>query len=205
MSERETGGSTTISPDDDKLARYGKIAQLFHWISAALIFVLVLIGLYCSWVGDGPVRSWLLDSWHKPLGLTVIVLTVARLSWKAAQPAVPPANGLAPWEMRLSTITHWCLYGVLLAMPLSGLLMSQGAGRPTSFFGLFDLPQVLAIDPALAPREQANYKLGKWLHSSVIEWGLYLVIGLHLAGALKHRFIDGDRKFMQRMWSWGSE
>jgi cytochrome b561 len=190
MSERETGGSTTISPDDDKLARYGKIAQLFHWISAALIFVL---------------RSWLLDSWHKPLGLTVIVLTVARLSWKAAQPAVPPANGLAPWEMRLSTITHWCLYGVLLAMPLSGLLMSQGAGRPTSFFGLFDLPQVLAIDPALAPREQANYKLGKWLHSSVIEWGLYLVIGLHLAGALKHRFIDGDRKFMQRMWSWGSE
>lgn len=183
-------------------AGYGRAAQAFHWISVALLIVLVTIGLYCSWVGDGPVRSYLLDSWHKPLGLSVIALTVLRLTWKAMQPTVGEANGLARWESVLSRITHWGLYAVLLAMPLSGLLMSQGAGRPTSYFGLFELPQMLAIDPALGPREQYYYLLGKWLHKSVIEWALYLIVAMHVAGALKHRYVDGDRAFLGRMWSW---
>ena len=183
---------------------YGRGAQAFHWVSAVLLVALVALGLYCSWVGDGPVRSYLLDSWHKPLGLSVIVLTVLRLGWKATQATVSEADGLARWEAVLSRITHWALYAVLLAMPLSGLLMSQGAGRPTSYFGLFDLPQLLWVDPALGPREQANYKLGKWLHESVIEWGLYLIVALHVAGAIKHRYVDGNLTFMQRMWNWKS-
>ena len=183
---------------------YGRGAQAFHWISAALLGALVALGLYCSWVGDGPLRSYLLDSWHKPLGLSVIVLTVLRLGWKATQATVSEADGLARWEAVLSRITHWALYAVLVAMPLSGLLMSQGAGRPTSYFGLFDLPQLLWVDPALGPREQANYKLGKWLHESVIEWVLYLIVALHVAGAIKHRYVDGNLTFMQRMWNWKS-
>lgn len=181
---------------------YGRVAQAFHWVSGALLVVLVAIGLYASWIGDGPVRSWLLDSWHKPLGLLVILLTALRLSWKAFQPSVPASEGLAVWEANLSRVAHWGLYAVLLAMPLSGLLMSQGAGRPTYFFGLFELPQMLWIDPALGPREQENYKLGKWLHETVFEWALYLIVGLHIAGAIKHRYIDGDRMFLRRMWSW---
>ncbi|HVR89674.1 MAG TPA: cytochrome b [Novosphingobium sp.] len=181
---------------------YGRAAQAFHWVSAALLVVLVTLGLYCSWVGDGPVRSYLLDSWHKPLGLSVIALTVLRLAWKAMQSAVGEAEGLARWESVLSRITHWGLYAILLAMPLSGLLMSQGAGRPTSYFGLFELPQMLAVDPALGPREQYYYKLGKWLHKSVFEWALYLIVALHVAGAIKHRYIDGNRAFMRRMWGW---
>ena len=181
---------------------YGRAAQGFHWISAALLVVLVAIGLYASWIGDGPVRSYLLDSWHKPLGLSVIVMTVLRLGWKATQPTVSEAEGLARWEAMLSRITHWALYAVLLAMPLSGLLMAQGAGRPTSYFGLFDLPQLLWVDPALGPREQANYKLGKWLHESVFEWALYLIVALHVIGAIKHRYFDRNLTFMQRMWNW---
>ena len=181
---------------------YGRGAQAFHWITVALLTVLVALGLYCSWVGDGPVRSYLLDSWHKPLGLVVIVLTLLRLGWKTSRPGIAEAEGLARWESGLSRVTHWALYAVVLAMALSGLLMSQGAGRPTSFFGLFDLPQVLWVDPALGPREQANYQLGKWLHESVFEWALYLIVALHVVGALKHRYVDGDRAFLRRMWHW---
>lgn len=181
---------------------YGRGAQAFHWVSVALLMVLAPLGLYASWIGDGPLRSYLLDSWHKPLGLTVIVLTLARLVWKATKPTVMPTPGLARWETALSRVTHWGLYAMLLAMPLSGLLMSQGAGRPTSYFGLFELPQLLWVDPTLGPREQYYYKLGKWLHESVVEWGLYLIVALHVTGAVKHRFIDGDRTFLRRMWRW---
>ncbi len=181
---------------------YGRVAQAFHWVSVCLLIFLVAIGLYCSWVGDGPVRSYLLDSWHKPIGLLMIVLTVLRLGWRAMQPSIPAAAGLVEWEVYLSRVTYWALYAVLLAMPLSGLLMSQGAGRPTSFFGLFELPQMLWVDPALKPREQVNYFLGKWLHESVFEWALYLIVFLHVLGAVKHRYLDGDRTFLRRMWNW---
>ena len=191
-------------PASRRRTGYDRIAQAFHWISVCLLVFLVGIGLYCSWIGDGPMRSYLLEIWHKPFGLLVIVLTVLRLGWKAMQPTVPQAAGLAAWEAHLSRVTHWALYAVLLAMPLSGLLMSQGAGRLTSFFGLFDVPQLLALDPTLGPREQANYKLGKWLHETGVELALYLIVALHVAGAIKHRYLDGDRTFLQRMWSWKS-
>lgn len=202
MTEQATDGRGQAAAHGDLQVAYGGVAKLFHWVSVVLLVVLVSIGLYCSWVGDGPVRSYLLDSWHKPLGLTVIGLTLLRLLWKAIQPSVPEAAGLARWESVLSRITHWGLYGILLAMPLSGLLMSQGAGRPTSYFGLFELPQMLAIDPSLRPREQANYLLGKWLHGAVFEWALYLIVALHVAGAIKHRYVDGDHNFLSRMWGW---
>ena len=98
-----------------------------------------------------------------------------------------------------SLLAHWSLYALLLVMPLSGLLMSQGAGRPTSFFGLFNLPQFLALDPALTPRQQPAYLLGKFLHTKVFDWVLYTVVALHIAGALKHRFVDGNRLYLRRM------
>ena len=183
-------------------AGYGRGAQAFHWISVTLLAVLVPLGLYCNWIGDGPVRSMLLDSWHKPLGLVVILLTLLRLGWKASQPGVSEAEGLKRWESGLSRATHWALYAILIAMPLSGVIMSQGGGRPISFFGLFHLPQVLPVDPALGPREQYWYKVGKSLHEFWIEWTLYLLVTLHLAGALKHRFVDGDRAYFRRMWNW---
>ena len=170
----ESSGLT--KPNAEPPNAYGRVAQAFHWVSVTLLAALV------------------------PLGLLVIVLTVLRLGWKVTQPKVNEAQGLARWESVLSRVTHWALYAILLAMPLSGLLMSQGAGRPTSFFHLFDLPQMLWVDPALKPREQANYLLGKWLHESVVQWALYLVVALHVAGAIKHRYVDGDRTFLRRMW-----
>ena len=180
---------------------YDPVAQAFHWLTAGLmLFVLIPLGLTAHWLGDGPLRATLLDSWHKPFGLLVIVLTIARLVWKGSRPAVVEADGLTRWEAVTAKLVHWLLYALLLAMPLSGLLMSQGAGRPTSFFGLFDVPQLLPLDPALGPRDQTAYKLGKLLHGTVLNWLLYALIALHIAGALKHRFVDGHRLYFRRMW-----
>ena len=95
---------------------------------------------------------------------------------------------------------HVLLYAILLLMPLAGLVMSEGGGRPISFFGLFTLPQFLPVDPALGPREQYYYKLGKYLHGEVFSWMLYGIFALHMAGVIKHQIIDGDRGFLQRMW-----
>lgn len=179
---------------------YDTLSQVFHWITAALIIVALLpLGFYANWLGDGPVRASILDHWHKPLGLLVIAVTVLRLGWKAVRPPVSEARGLKPWEGLASRIAHRLLYILLLAMPLSGLLMSQGAGRPTSFFGLFSIPQMLALDPALKPREQYFYKLGTFLHGTLFVWILVAILVIHICGALKHRYVDGDRSYFRRI------
>jgi cytochrome b561 len=180
---------------------YDRAAQTFHWLTAALMLLAIMpIGIYAANAGDGPSRAYWLDHWHKPLGLLMIAITLARLVWKGTHAPVRDTPGLSRWEALTSHAAHWLLYGLLLAMPLSGLLMSQGAGRPTSFFGLFSIPQVLALDPTLAPRQQAAYKLGKLLHERVFDWCLYVAIALHVAGALKHRFVDGHHAYFRRMW-----
>ena len=189
-------------PPENTAARpgYDALSQVFHWVSAALIILALLpLGFYANWLGDGPVRAAILDHWHKPLGLLVIAITVLRLGWKALRPPVQEARGLRPWESLASRFAHLSLYVLLLAMPLSGLLMSQGAGRPTSFFGLFSIPQMLALDPSLKPREQAAYKLGVFLHETLFVWILIAILVIHICGALKHRYVDGDRGYFRRI------
>lgn len=180
---------------------YDRAAQSFHWLTAALMITIVMpIGIYASWIGDGVRRTYLLENWHKPFGLLIVVITLARLGWKGHRPAVVEAAGLQRWELTLARVAHWLLYALLILLPVSGLMMSQGAGRPTPVFGLFTVPQVLPLDPSLAPREQVVYRIGKLLHGSVFNWLLYAVLLLHVAGALKHRFVDGDRAYLRRMW-----
>lgn len=194
--------STTFAPSAIARDRYDTVSRALHAVTAILIVgVLIPLGLYAHWLGGkGPFRAYLLDHWHKPIGLLVIALTVARLGWVALRSRVAHAAGLQPWELVLSRIAHVLLYVLMLAMPLSGLLMSEGAGRPTSFFGLFAVPQFVTLVPGLSPHDQPAYKLGALLHQLVLMWSLFALIALHVAGAVKHRWIDGQRDYLRRMW-----
>lgn len=183
------------------MSSYDPVSQWLHWLTAVLIFVAVPLGLIAANIHDGPFRSALLDDWHKPIGVTVIVLSLFRLGWRARMPAPPGAAELRAWERAAARAGHVFLYLMLFLMPLSGVMMSQGGGRPISYFGLFDLPQLLPLDPSLGPRQQYYYKVGKWLHEEVFSWALYLAFAFHMAGVIKHRFIDGDRRFLWRMWN----
>ena len=194
--------SKIFEPTETAASGYDAVSRALHWATAFLIVgVLIPLGLWAHWLGGkGPFRAYLLDQWHKPIGLLVILLTLARLAWTARRPTVGHAEGLQPWEISLSRITHFLLYALMLAMPLSGLLMSEGAGRPTSFFGLWTLPQFVPFNPALKPQDQPAYQLGAALHQFVLMWSLFVLVALHVAGALKHQLLDGSRRYLRRMW-----
>lgn len=182
---------------------YGGVSRLIHWLSAALMGGIVGLGLYSSSLPrDIALRDDILVV-HKSLGLLIIALTVARLAWMLYSPAPLDAKTLKPWERTAAHLGHALLYLILLLMPLSGLVFSEGAGRDVTFFHLFSLPQFVPLDAALAPREQVYYKLGKYLHENVFQWTLYAIFVMHLAGVLKHRLIDGDRDTLRRMWGFG--
>ena len=183
--------------------RYTSLAITFHW----LVAVGIILNLALTWiwpvVADEQVRP--LINLHKSVGITVLGLAVMRLLWRFAHRPPPLPTGYKAWEVRLSHWTHIALYVLIFAMPLTGWIMDSAwkgaAENPMYLFGLFEWPRIgfiMALDPAtkLAVHDgfgEAHDIIGKLV---------YVLAGLHILGALKHQFLDGQRE-LQRMWYWG--
>jgi cytochrome b561 len=163
--------------------RYTLTAQALHWVTAALIFV----ALPLAWVAvnmpkDASSRG-LLFTLHKSVGLTILALAAARLFWRALHPA-PPLRDRARWEAAAAFASHWLLYLVLIAMPVSGYLLSAGSGRPVSYFGLFSIPGM--------PKSEALDHAATWTHVAVGQWAVYTLVVLHIAATAWHVAVRRD-------------
>ena len=174
----------------EKIKTYAFGSKLFHWL-VALIVLIMLSGSF--FLGDLPetIKPTAIMI-HKSLGLTVLCLMILRVCWiiHSGKPALPPTVPL--WERYFSHIVQYSLYCFLFLMPLCGWVMSVAAAKPPSYFGLFKVPL-----PWITP----NKPLAQWMFSAhqTIAWIIIALLCLHIAGALKHYFMDKDNVF-QRMW-----
>ena len=168
----------------DKEDRYGLIARLFHWSTAVLIFGLIGLGWYM--VGLSYYDPLYHDSlsWHKALGMILLLLVILRLAWTFATPRPRPSPDLSMTEEIASAIVHAALRVALVVIPVSGYLMSTAAGDPVSVFGWFDIPALVSIPDGW--RDVVN---GVHVFAA---YGTGAVALLHAAAALKHRFVDKD-------------
>lgn len=122
---------------------------------------------------------------HKSVGITILMLAVARLGWRLANREHPPLpDTLKPYERVLAHVTHVGLYVVLFAMPISGWIMSSARNFPVSWFGLFQLPDFVAPNKAL-------YDAMVTTHGTLAV-ALFVIVTLHVLGALKHHFVLKD-------------
>ena len=102
-------------------ARYSTVAIVLHWLIAGLLVWIVLLGWEASDVqGSAKVAPLQL---HKPLGILVLLLTLARLAWRLSHRPPTISPHLKPWERKLATVAHWGFYVILLALPLTGWAM----------------------------------------------------------------------------------
>jgi cytochrome b561 len=160
--------------------RYTATAIALHWAIAALIILNLAIGLLSE------TALGKLFFLHKPIGIIVLALSVVRLLWRAGHPAPPLPATVPLWNRVLARATQWLLYAAMILMPLSGWVFTSAAvkRRPLSF-GLFDVPPL--------PVPQTDAVGDPWYKGHVIGgWILLALVVLHVAGALKHRFVDRD-------------
>jgi cytochrome b561 len=164
-------------------SHYTRTAIALHWVGAALILANLAFGLYLAGLPLSPAKLRYLP-WHKWIGVTVLLLSAARLAWRLGHPApeLPPA--LTATEMRLARLSHVLLYVLFFASPLTGWLFSSAAGIKTVYLGLLPLPDLVPKDKALAAVLRAAHK---W-----INYSMAAVIAVHVAAALKHHFHDRD-------------
>jgi cytochrome b561 len=162
--------------------RYGSVAQFLHWAIVALLVVQVPLGKIAHELPAGLERLVMMSR-HKSVGITILALAMIRLAWRWFD-RPPPLPPMPRWQEIAARLNHRALYVVLLALPLSGWLMSSAANRPVSWFGLAQLPDFIAPDAALKETFEE-------VHEFLVNL-LFVLVGLHVAAALKHQFIDRD-------------
>lgn len=171
------------SPNPATAARYGAVAQVFHWLTAVGVIAGFTIGLIMVEMAFSPLQLKLF-SWHKWIGVSIFALLLLRLGWRLGHPAPPLPASTPPWQRHAAYLTHWALYALLLLIPLSGWVMSSAKGFSTVVFGVLPLPDLLEKNEALGDRLA---DLHWWLNKTLL--ALFI---LHLAAALKHQFVDRD-------------
>jgi cytochrome b561 len=172
---------------------WGSLSKALHWIVVLLIINQWVIGMRADSLPVGLAKLQAL-AWHKSFGITILMLAVVRLVWRWMNPVPDLSAETRPWERVLAKISHALLYGLIFALPLTGWLMSSAKNFPVSWFSLFQLPDLVA------PSEQL-FRQMRSLHHTLFA-ALVVVAVLHIAGALKHHFIDRN-DVLKRMLPFG--
>ena len=183
---------------------YTKMAKVLHWLIAIGIFGMFALGWYMH---DLPKEApkqmafdlfdWGIYTWqvseeisprsfyfnlHKSIGVTIFVLILFRVLWRISHK--PPAllATYKAWERKLATGAHHTLYLLMVALPLSGIIMAVSSKYGIKWFGL---EFIGGLDNK--PLREAF----KEVHE-IVGIVILLVIIVHILGALKHKFIDKD-------------
>lgn len=164
-------------------ARYGAVAQAFHWLVAAGVLWQFALGWYMTDLPNTPAKLELYNL-HKSTGLTVLGLAVLRLAWRAWSPAPPLPAGRPAWERRAARASHALLYALLFAQPLSGLTLALAAEFPSVIYGAFVLPDPLGHREGLEAAMRAT-------HVYLADAMAVLVL-VHAGAALRHHLLLRD-------------
>lgn len=174
---------TIDSNEQSASLHYTGTAKVLHWLVALIIIGLFVLGQYMSDLSMSP-RKLQLYSWHKWFGVTVFLLVLVRLGWRLTHQPPRLPEQMPKLQQLASHVGHTALYGLMLAIPISGWLMSSAKGYQTVWFGVLPIPDLLGKDKLLGD-------LLAELHGALNGLLMFIVV-IHVIAALKHHFIDRD-------------
>ena len=184
--------------------RYTKTAKILHWLIAIAIFGMFALGWFMEGLPkeapkqmaydlfDLGIYSWQLAeeasprtfyfNLHKSIGVTIFALILMRIFWRLTHKAPALLASYKAWESKLAKNVHRILYVLMVALPISGLVMAISSKYGVKWFGL---EFIGGLDNT--PLREAFQEVHE-----IIGLIILLVIIVHIIGALKHKFIDKD-------------
>ena len=189
---------------DHPTTDYSKTAKVLHWLIAIGIFGMFALGWFMSELPKEAPKQMAYDlfnlgayTWnlseeisprtfyfnlHKSIGVTIFALILIRILWRITHR--PPALLVSykAWESKLASGAHHLLYLLMVALPLSGVIMAIYSKYGIKWFGL---ELIKGLD---------NKDMRELFYEAheIIGLIILLVIIVHIIGALKHKFIDKD-------------
>lgn len=162
---------------------YGIIAKGFHWLLFLMLTFSVIAGNFLAEMPKGAEKLQAAGM-HKSFGAILLALILARLVWRLINVVPKAPEGITAIEVLMAHAMHWLLYALMLAQPISGILMSQAAGFPVSFFGMFEFPVLLEKNMPMA-------EFFRGAHGVIWILLVTAVLG-HVGAAMYHHFIRKD-------------
>ena len=160
--------------------QYGVVAKSFHWLLFLMLIFSVIAG---NFLADMPKGAEKLEAagMHKSFGVIILMLIVARFLWRLINVNPKDTTNTPDIQKTIAHAMHWALYALMFAQPVAGILMTQSAGYPVSFFGLFEFPVLLEKDKSLAEFFRSAHGV-IWIILAVAVFG-------HVSAALHHHFV----------------
>lgn len=170
--------------------KYGSISKFFHWLIAIIVLCMFVVGVVMvdMELNSDKLRIYAL---HKSFGTLIILLAALRLFWRFNNPSPQLPIHMKSHERFLAHSSHIVLYLFLFYMPVVGWLMSSAAGFPVSFFGLFNLPDLISPDKNLLNVFKAMHKYGAYL--------FFFMITAHFLAALVHHYYYKDNVLLRML------
>ena len=172
--------------------RYGKVSRMLHWTIAILFISLIPMGIFASMIPEDTEYRNAYYVVHKTIGVTVFLLVIVRLIWNRLSRRPSLDSALTSREEKLAHRAHNTLYFMMLAIPITGFMMTSYHGYETYFF-------FWEMQPLWEQSE--IYQVWGGFHKYLLPYLLYIVLGAHILGALKHQFIDKHANAFKRMVS----
>ncbi len=172
---------------------YGLIALLLHWGMALLLVALIAMGAYMVRMPDVGFNQEkiVLILVHKAIGMGALVAALVRLGWRACNALPPFAAGVPPGQQVAARFVHLVFYALMIALPMTGWLMSSAGGYPVPIFGAFSLPDLIGLND---DHFRLYIAVHRWLG-----YALLMLVGLHAAAALHHHLVRRDDTLRQML------
>lgn len=164
---------------------FGAVSRLIHWLTAAGVIGMLLLGSYIARMEVGLSNLWLFGL-HKSIGLVLLALLAVRLVWHRLSPPPPPLEDGIPWHGVLARWTHRTLYALLLLVPLTGWIASAASGLDVVLFETWTLPRIAPVSE--------RWETAFFAAHGVLTKALGGLVVLHFLGALRRR--DGTLRRM---------
>jgi cytochrome b561 len=161
---------------------YGSLSKFLHWAIVLLIVPQYFLAEAAEELPNGLEKLQVM-TWHKSLGMLVLMLALVRIAWKIMNKGAPGPIG-NDWQRKAAAAGHGLLYLLILAQPLSGWIVSSTGNNPVTLFGWFQFP-------ALVGENHDLHEVMEEVHE-VLFFALLTVAVIHVAAALYHHFVLKD-------------
>lgn len=170
----EGAGMTMLDSDN----RYGAVSRVIHWSMALLLLLMLSSDLWMHMYKDITGQSAM--PIHQGLGIVLTILLVFRLIWRGINMdrVQPPEH----WR-KAARLGHMVLYGLMLIIPLSGLIMAGSSGHGIDFFGVNLVAGGERIEWLKEGAEEVHELAANLL---------WFVVAGHVIAALAHQYYLGD-------------
>ena len=158
--------------------QYGLIARILHWTSVAMLLTIIVVASQFTNKAPGHEKVELI-SLHSSMGILLLILMLARLTWRNLNPNPIYSYSIKTWQKLLAISLHRSIYLIIITQCLLGILILLSSGEPLHFFDIIELPPLLETAHPIHQTVSGFHYL--------ISVMIYPLFAVHITAAIYHQ------------------